>query len=51
MTEDDLRDFVRTLISNYKVPKEIFFVPTVPRTAVSKVDYRASSELASSLVS
>jgi acyl-CoA synthetase (AMP-forming)/AMP-acid ligase II len=47
--EDDLRSFARTLISSYKVPKEIFFVPEVPRTAVSKVDYRASAELAASL--
>ena len=51
VTADDLRGFARTLISNYKVPKEIFFVPEVPRTAVSKVDYRASAELAVSLVS
>jgi acyl-CoA synthetase (AMP-forming)/AMP-acid ligase II len=50
VSADDLRDFARTLISNYKVPKEIFFVPEVPRTAVSKVDYRASAELAGSLV-
>jgi len=50
VTAEDLRDFARTLISNYKVPKEVFFVPQVPRTAVSKVDYRASSELALSLV-
>jgi acyl-CoA synthetase (AMP-forming)/AMP-acid ligase II len=47
--QDDLRGFARTLISSYKVPKEIFFVPEVPRTAVSKVDYRASAELAASL--
>ena len=26
------------------MPKQIFFVPQVPRTAVSKVDYRASAE-------
>jgi acyl-CoA synthetase (AMP-forming)/AMP-acid ligase II len=50
VTEDDLRDFARTLISSYKVPKEVFFVPEVPRTAVSKVDYRASADLAASLV-
>lgn len=49
ISADDLRDFARTLISNYKVPKEIFFVPQVPRTAVSKVDYRASAELATTL--
>lgn len=51
VTADDLREFARTLISNYKVPKEIFLVPQVPRTAVSKVDYRASADLANELVS
>jgi acyl-CoA synthetase (AMP-forming)/AMP-acid ligase II len=51
VTEDALKDFARGLISNYKVPKLIYFVDLVPRTAVSKVDYRASSELAHSLVS
>ena len=50
MTEDELKEFARGLIANYKVPKLVYFVPQVPRTAVSKVDYRASSELAGSLV-
>jgi 3-oxocholest-4-en-26-oate---CoA ligase len=46
VTEDDLREHARSLISNYKVPKQIVFVPQVPRTPVSKVDYPASTELA-----
>jgi acyl-CoA synthetase (AMP-forming)/AMP-acid ligase II len=49
VTEDQLKDHVRKLISNYKVPKQILFVSHVPRTAVSKVDYRAASELADQL--
>ncbi len=51
VTEDDLKGHVRELISNYKVPKEILFVPKVPRTPVSKVDYPASTELALELLS
>ena len=50
VTEDDLRQHARSLISNYKVPKRIVFVPQVPRTPVSKVDYRASTELALKLL-
>ena len=50
VSEDDLKEFARGLISNYKVPKLVYFVEQVPRTAVSKVDYRASTELANSLV-
>jgi acyl-CoA synthetase (AMP-forming)/AMP-acid ligase II len=50
ITEDDLRAHARSLISNYKVPKQIVFVPQVPRTPVSKVDYPASTELALKLL-
>jgi 3-oxocholest-4-en-26-oate---CoA ligase len=32
------------------VPKEVLFVPEVPRTPVSKVDYTASTELARRLL-
>jgi acyl-CoA synthetase (AMP-forming)/AMP-acid ligase II len=49
ITEEELKAHTRTLISNYKVPKRIFFVDRVPRTPVSKVDYRASAELAEAL--
>jgi acyl-CoA synthetase (AMP-forming)/AMP-acid ligase II len=49
-TEDDLRTFVRGLLANYKVPKQVVFVPAVPRTPVSKVDYPANSALARELL-
>ena len=48
--EDGIRDHARSLISNYKVPKRVLFVDEVPRTAVSKIDYRASLELAEELL-
>ncbi len=50
VTEDDLRDHARALISNYKVPKRVLFIDQVPRTPVSKVDYAASSVLANELL-
>ena len=46
VTEDDLNAHVHSLIANYKVPKVFIFVDQVPRTAVSKIDYRASTALA-----
>lgn len=48
--EDALREHCRSLISNYKVPKTVLFVDTVPRTPVSKVDYPASAALAAELL-
>ncbi|MDT0200891.1 AMP-binding protein [Nocardioides sp. AE5] len=50
LTEDEVREHCRSLISNYKVPKVVFFVDEVPRTPVSKVDYPASIELAKRLI-
>ncbi|MBM9459443.1 AMP-binding protein [Nocardioides sp. zg-536] len=50
LSEDALREHCRALISNYKVPKSVLFVDQVPRTPVSKVDYRATAELASQLL-
>jgi 3-oxocholest-4-en-26-oate---CoA ligase len=50
ITEEQLTAHARALIANYKVPKRIFFVEQVPRTPVSKVDYRASAQLAESLI-
>ena len=50
ISEDDLRQHVRSLISNYKVPKQVLFVTQVPRTPVSKVDYPASTALARELL-
>jgi len=50
VTEDQLREHARSLISGYKVPKRVLFVPEVPRTPVSKVDYPASAALAAELL-
>jgi 3-oxocholest-4-en-26-oate---CoA ligase len=50
LSEEQLRDHARSLISNYKVPKQVLFVRQVPRTPVSKVDYRASADLARDLL-
>ena len=48
--EDELRDWARERISNYKVPKRILFVGEVPRTPVSKIDYRGSTARALELL-
>jgi len=37
---EELREHCRRLIADYKVPKEIFFVPLVQRTPVGKADYK-----------
>jgi acyl-CoA synthetase (AMP-forming)/AMP-acid ligase II len=50
VTDEELRAHARSLISNYKVPKEILFIAEVPRTPVSKVDYPASTALARQLL-
>lgn len=50
LDEEKVREHARSLISNYKVPKRVLFVDEVPRTAVSKIDYRASLELAEELL-
>ncbi|MEO6605646.1 MAG: AMP-binding protein [Aeromicrobium sp.] len=47
---DELQAHVRGLLANYKAPKEIWFVPAVPRTAVSKVDYPAVTVMAQGLL-
>lgn len=39
----------RELLAGYKVPKQFFIVDEVPRTPVSKVDYKAVKELATTL--
>ncbi|MDX6278886.1 MAG: 3-oxocholest-4-en-26-oate---CoA ligase [Nocardioidaceae bacterium] len=47
---DELQAHVRSLLANYKVPKEIMFVSAIPRTTVSKVDYSAVAALAGALL-
>ena len=43
---DHIREHCRGRIADYKIPKEVLVVSSVPRTAVSKVDYRATKALA-----
>lgn len=37
LSEDELRDFARRHLARFKVPKRIFFVDALPRTAIGKV--------------
>ena len=46
---DELARHCRELLAGYKVPKQFFIVDEVPRTPVSKVDYKAVKELATTL--
>ncbi|KRF14546.1 hypothetical protein ASH02_09480 [Nocardioides sp. Soil796] len=50
VSAEELREHCHALIANYKVPKVFLFVDQVPRTPVSKVDYRASASLALELL-
>lgn len=50
VSEEDLVAHCKGLIANYKVPKRIFMVGSVPRTPVSKVDYPASTQAALDLL-
>jgi len=47
---EDLRSHCRSHVADYKVPKDVVLVETVPRTEVGKVDYRAASALALDLL-
>lgn len=49
VSADDLIEHVKGVLAGYKAPKDVHFVDQVPRTPVSKVDYRATTELATEL--
>jgi len=36
-TDSELRDFARDLLAHFKAPKQIHFVPELPKTATGKV--------------
>ncbi len=36
-TEGELQDFCRQRLANYKVPKQIIFVKSLPKTAAGKI--------------
>ncbi|MBE0431098.1 MAG: AMP-binding protein [Dehalococcoidia bacterium] len=42
-TVDEVRDFCRQRVAEYKVPKQIYFVDSLPRTASGQVDRRLLS--------
>ena len=50
LTAEQVIEHVHGLLANYKAPKDVVFVDAVPRTAVSKVDYRAATALATESV-
>lgn len=48
---DALRDFLRTRLANYKIPKRLEVREDVPRLPIGKVDKRALKDIASRLMS
>lgn len=46
---DELRDFLRTRLANYKIPKRLDVREDVPRLPIGKVDKRALKDIASRL--
>ncbi|MEI6826712.1 MAG: AMP-binding protein [Desulfuromonadales bacterium] len=46
MTEDDVRDFCRDKIANYKIPKYVNFVDSYPMTASGKIQKFKMREMA-----
>ena len=45
VTEDELKDYVKTNLARYKVPREIVFLDELPRNATGKVLKRDLAEL------
>ncbi|QIG43055.1 acyl-CoA synthetase [Nocardioides anomalus] len=43
---EELRDFLRTHLSGYKLPRSLTLVPQVPRNATGKAQYPAAKEMA-----
>ncbi len=44
-TVDEIRDFCREIVTDYKVPKQIRFVDTLPRTPSGQIDRRLLSTI------
>ena len=47
-TLDDLRTFLRPLLSGYKLPRSVSLVDEIPRSATGKANYPAAREIAMS---
>jgi acyl-CoA synthetase (AMP-forming)/AMP-acid ligase II len=46
-TESEIRHFCLERLANYKVPKQVFFVDSLPKTDAGKIDKEALRELLS----
>jgi acyl-CoA synthetase (AMP-forming)/AMP-acid ligase II len=44
---EELRTFLRPMLSGYKLPRSVTYVPEIPRSATGKANYPAARELAS----
>jgi acyl-CoA synthetase (AMP-forming)/AMP-acid ligase II len=45
VSEEELRDFVRVRLADYKVPERVSFLPALPKGPTGKVDRRALAEM------
>ncbi|MDI3550575.1 MAG: hypothetical protein PWQ15_1678 [Methanobacterium sp.] len=50
LTEEDVRDYARTKIARFKVPKHVFFVDEFPLTASGKIQKYKLKEMAEKLL-
>jgi acyl-CoA synthetase (AMP-forming)/AMP-acid ligase II len=48
-TLDELRTFLRPILSGYKLPRSVTYVPEIPRSATGKANYPKARELATQL--
>src|SRR6478672_8874229 len=45
-TAEELRTFLRPVLSGYKLPRSVIYVPEIPRSATGKANYPLAKELA-----
>jgi acyl-CoA synthetase (AMP-forming)/AMP-acid ligase II len=45
VTLEELRDFLRSSLSGYKLPRALTIVPEIPRNATGKAQYPRAKEL------
>jgi acyl-CoA synthetase (AMP-forming)/AMP-acid ligase II len=43
---EEIREFLRPMLSGYKLPRAITYVPEIPRSATGKANYPKAKELA-----
>jgi acyl-CoA synthetase (AMP-forming)/AMP-acid ligase II len=45
VSEQDLRDYARVRLADYKVPERILFIPELPKGPTGKLDRRALKDM------